>query len=105
MAAPQDELHQGGPGTTRYIIGAPRNQNDFPLHNPNGQYTYSPPNQANGNAATNMSDVPYESDGRYSSDSRTGRKRSLGGPNERSRSRTNGSTGKSSDSRSRQCKK
>ena len=105
MAAPQDELHQGNPGTTRYIIGASRNQADFPQQNPNGQYTYNSPTQANGNATAHADDVPYESDGRYSSDSRTGRKRSLAGPNERNRSRTNGSNGKSTDSRSRLCKK
>lgn len=109
MAAPFDELHQGGPGTTRYIIGATRNQNDLAPQNPNGQYTYSVPNQANGNGNAisnpNPNDVHYESDGRYSSDSRTGRKRSSGGPNERDRSRASGSNGKSSESRVRQCKK
>ncbi|EXJ57013.1 hypothetical protein A1O7_07357 [Cladophialophora yegresii CBS 114405] len=104
MAAPLDELHQGNTGTTRYIIGAPRNQPESAPHNSNGQYNYNPPNPTNGNANSNVNDAPYESDGRYSSDSRTGRKRSLGGPNERSRSRTNGSNGKS-DSRVRQCKK
>jgi hypothetical protein len=106
MAAPYDELHQGGPGTTRYVIGAPRNQNEppAPVHrSSNGHYNYASPTQANGGAPPN--DAAYDSDARYSSDSRTGRKRSLGAPNERSRSRTNGSGGKSSESRLRHCKK
>ncbi|OAP63252.1 hypothetical protein AYL99_02479 [Fonsecaea erecta] len=101
MAAPLDELHQGNSGTLRYTIGAPRNQNDIPPQNSNGQYAYTPPHQTNGNA----NDAPYDSDARYSSDSRTGRKRSVGGQGERSRSRTNGSTGKSSNSAARQCRK
>lgn len=105
MAAPLDELHQGNPGSTRYTIGAPRGQNEALQQTPaNGQFNpYAQANAANGNPA----DAQYDSDTRYSTDSRTGRKRSLGGPgaSDRSRSRTNGSAGRSSNSAVRTCKK
>jgi len=90
------------PGTTRYTIGAPRSQNEtsqpFPT---NGQSNHP----AAANASAN--DSQYDSDTRYSTESRSGRKRSLGasGTNERSRSRTNGSTGKSSNGTVRTCRK
>jgi hypothetical protein len=74
-------------GTTRYTIGTP-NQNH--QHGANG----------NGGYPQNNSSTPepqYDSDTRQSTDSRTGRKRSVGNgdPNDRSRSRTNGSGGRS----------
>ncbi|KAI1622667.1 paxillin [Exophiala viscosa] len=110
MAAPLDESQpQGNAATIRYTIGAPRPQNEAShQHTPsNGNNQFNayghPPNSSNGNP----NDAQYDSDARYSSDSRTGRKRSLGGPggNERSRSRTNGSTGRSPGSSMRTCKK
>ncbi|KAK5446233.1 Rho-type GTPase activating protein Rga1 [Exophiala xenobiotica] len=106
MAAPLEELPQGNPGITRYTIGAPRPQNEPPQQtasNGNGQYNGYGQHQANGNP----NDAQYDSDARYSTESRTGRKRSLGGPggSERSRSRTNGSSGKSPGATVRTCKK
>lgn len=113
MAAPLEELHQGIPSTTRYTIGAPRSQNE---HHPptasmsNSQFTgqgqpdvANTPSQANGTP----NDAHSDSDARHSSDSRSGRKRSRGGPgtSDRSRSRTNGSPGKSSNTTVRTCKK
>src|SRR5271156_6815647 len=88
--------------STRFAIGSPQSPSN-PSQQPytNGR---SYPNQSNGNA----NDAQYDSDTRYSTESRTGRKRSVGGPgaNDRSRSRTNGSTGqKSSNGHLRTCKK
>ncbi|EXJ78027.1 hypothetical protein A1O3_09187 [Capronia epimyces CBS 606.96] len=105
MAAPVDEPHQRDSGTIRYTIGAPQDQNQ-PVQqtSSNAQYSpYSQPTQTNGHP----NDVQYDSDARYSTESRTGRKRSLGGAggSERSRSRTNGSAGKSPNTAVRICKK
>ncbi|KIW38418.1 uncharacterized protein PV06_09383 [Exophiala oligosperma] len=106
MAAPLEGLPQGNPGTTRYTIGTPRQQNE-PLQqtssNGTSQYNAYGQNQANGNT----NDASYDSDARHSTESRTGRKRSFGGPggSERSRSRTNGSSGKSPGAAVRTCKK
>ena len=80
-------------GTTRYVIGAPQNQNDQP--GANARNSYSRPNG-------NTVEQQYDSDTRQSTDSRTGRKRSIGNQNQSDRSR---SGGKSSTGNVRICKK
>ncbi|KAL2444235.1 Rho-type GTPase-activating protein 1 [Exophiala dermatitidis] len=105
MAAPVDDPQQGNPGITRYTIGAPRDQSQPGQQtSSNAQYSpYGQPVQSNGSP----NDAQYDSDARYSTDSRTGRKRSPGGNGNgaRSRSRTNGSAGKSPSRSVRTCKK
>ena len=107
MAGPYEEPRQGNPGSARYPTGPQWSPNDMVQSPPpNGTHPsnpYSHQSQSNGNP----NDTQYDSDARYSSDSRTGRKRSQGGPGqgERSRSRTNGSHGRSSNSGTRTCKK
>lgn len=103
MASPYEDQYQGNSANNRYTIGTPWNAQDPSQQPPNGQHPPPQNNQGYGN----HNDAQYDSDARYSSDSRTGRKRSQGGPgaNERSRSRTNGSNGKSSNSGLRTCKK
>jgi hypothetical protein len=90
MAAPYQDPNAG---ITRYTIGAPGQNQQY---NTNGNANYV---QQNGNAP----EPQYDSDARQSTESRTGRKRSIGNgdPNDRSRSRTGGSGGRSV----RTCKK
>lgn len=94
---PYDET----PGSAaRLPAGTPQNWNDPSQQPPiNGRPSF----QANGSPH----DAQYDSDTRYSTESRSGRKRQSGGQGatERSRSRTNGSTAKSSNGTLRTCKK
>jgi hypothetical protein len=95
MAAPYPDP---GAGPTRYTIGASNNTGG----NQYGSANNPPQNNYHGA----VSDSQYDSEARQSTESRTGRKRSIGNqdPNDRSRSRTNGSGGRSGGS-VRTCKK
>ena len=90
MAAPYGDPNAG---STRYTIGAAGQNQQY-----NGNSGSNLPQQ-NGNNP----EMQYDSDARQSTESRTGRKRSIGNgdPTDRSRSRTNGSGGRSV----RSCKK
>ena len=90
MAAPYGD-HQSG--TTRYVIGSSQNQSE--QQSANIRNSYSRPNG-------NTPEQQYDSDTRQSTDSRTGRKRSIGNQNHSDRSR---SGGKSSAGNVRTCKK
>ena len=89
MATPYGD-HQGG--STRYVIGASRNQNDQ-----SGAISRSSYSKPNGNTPEQQ----YDSDTRQSTDSRTGRKRSIGNQNQGDRSRSGGK----SSTGTRICKK
>jgi RhoGAP domain/LIM domain len=91
MATPYGDHHTGG--TTRYTIGASNNQSEQP--GAISRQSYSKPNG-------NTPEQHYDSDTRQSTDSRTGRKRSIGNQNTSDRSR---SGGKSSTGNVRICKK
>lgn len=87
---------------TRYTIGASQQANA------GSSQTYINGRSSGNQNSGNYNDAQYDSDTRYSHEGRRGRKKSIGasGTSERSRSRTNGSTGrKSSNGQGRICKK
>ena len=90
-------------GAGRYTIGGQQQQPQSPTQPP-----YANGRTSGTQNAGNHNDVQYDSDTRFSTESRTGRKKSIGGPGtgDRSRSRTNGSGGRrSANGQARTCKK